>query len=684
MADEQPLPTELDFDPWGGNRDAQSAWRDFGGRTLEQVRLIFRENPEHYNEHFMWMGGRAFALYFPMIEEWLLETPASHDEEVRCAWMLAHCIRMQFEGNVDSQNVKPLVPRIEKLADFVLTNLDRFDPQVEEQRRIAGAWEELLAQLRLSDPATPKTSALSESSSSQLPDWEVANLPEPKPLGWRNLAGFIGPGIVMCGIQIGGGEWLFGPAITAKYGGGLMWIATIAILCQVFYNVECGRYALYTGEPVFTGFMRTPPSPMFWIGVALLLSLSALIPGLSTNAAVLITALYYDRPPTPDDAWLINTIAFVLLGAVVLPVLLGGKVYNTLQWVMTAKVFIVLGFCLVVGLLFVSRQGWADIFSGFFEFGNVPVSDGNGGEKVVNAFGHYWEFGIWPVVALANIAQVGAFAGYAGGGGLSNSTYSNFVRDKGWGMGGQVGAIASAVGGRNITLSHVGKVFPLTEENLRRWKGWWKYILSDQFLVWAPGCFMGMALPALLSIEFAAHSPMFGKDLPYSQPLIAADGLRHAPELAGDLSQWLWLGALFVGLMVFLPSQMSIVDDVARRWTDILWTGSRRVRETMQPDQVRWIYYAILAGYVVWSFLVAAIFLTFGDAPTLMVTVIANLNNVALGLTSFHVLWINRTLLPPQLRPRWFNQLGIACCGVFYFGIAGLVFVVKILPLVID
>ena len=60
----------------------------------------------------------------------------------------------------------------------------------------------------------------------------------------------------MCGNQIGGGEWLFGPEITARYGGGLMWIATIAIVVQVFFNIEAGRYALYSGEPVMTGFMR--------------------------------------------------------------------------------------------------------------------------------------------------------------------------------------------------------------------------------------------------------------------------------------------------------------------------------------------------------------------------------------------------------------------------------------------
>lgn len=514
-----------------------------------------------------------------------------------------------------------------------------------------------------------------------LPTWDVAELPEPAPLGLRNLSGFIGPGIVMCGIQIGGGEWLFGPAITARYGGGLMWIATVAIVVQAFYNIECGRYALYTGEPVFTGFMRTKPGPGFWVSVAMMLTLSSFIPGLSTNAAVLLVSMHLDRPPTVDEAWLVNTVAYICLGIVVLPVLVGGKVYNMLQVIMTAKVFIVLGFCLFIGVFFVSAQGWISIFSGFVQFGNVPVDDGHGGETVVNAFRHRMQTGEWPTIALANIAVLGAFAGYAGGGGLSNSTYSNFVRDKGWGMGSQVGAIASAVGGRNVSLSHIGKVFEISEENLRRWKGWWKYILTDQLLIWVPGCFMGMALPALLSVEFAEQSAMFGRDVAYAQPLISADGLRHAAGLSESVRQALWMATLFVGLMVFLPSQISIVDDFARRWTDIIWSANQKVRHRMKPHQANRIYYFLLAAYVLWSFLAATIFLMFGNAPTLMVTVIANLNNVALGLTAFHILWLNRNLLPKPLRPGWFSQAGIAACGVFYFGIALLVFWVKILPL---
>ena len=44
---------------------------------------------------------------------------------------------------------------------------------------------------------------------SPIPTWNTADLPEPKPLSWKNWKSFIGPGIVMMGIQIGGGEWLF-------------------------------------------------------------------------------------------------------------------------------------------------------------------------------------------------------------------------------------------------------------------------------------------------------------------------------------------------------------------------------------------------------------------------------------------------------------------------------------------
>ncbi|OYW17476.1 MAG: hypothetical protein B7Z55_12455, partial [Planctomycetales bacterium 12-60-4] len=207
----------------------------------------------------------------------------------------------------------------------------------------------------------------------------------------------------MMGIQIGGGEWLLGPTVTARFGGGLMWIATVAIVFQVFYNLECGRYALYCGEPVFTGFMRMAPGPMFWFGVMLLLNMSALLPGLSTHGAAMIASLILDRPPTIDDRALITPLAYACLLGVALPVLIGGKVYNVLQGVMTVKVIVVLGFCLLIGVTCVNPTNWWNVFSGFVKFGNVPVSDGQGGEVVTNGFTHWWQYGEWPLMSTASI-----------------------------------------------------------------------------------------------------------------------------------------------------------------------------------------------------------------------------------------------------------------------------------------
>lgn len=514
-------------------------------------------------------------------------------------------------------------------------------------------------------------------SNKGIPPWTVAELPEPAPISWKRWTSFIGPGIVMMGIQIGGGEWLLGPSVTAKYGGGLMWLATIAIILQVFYNVECGRYALYCGEPVFTGFMRCRPGPRFWVGLMMLLNSSALVPGLSTHGAAMIASLWLGRPPTLDDRWLITPLAYACLFGVVVPVLVGRKVYNVLQAVMTAKVFIVLGFCLVLGLTCVSPANWFNVFSGFLKFGNVPVSDGRGGETVANVFQHRWETGQWPIISTASIIMLGAFTGYAGGGGLANSTYSNFVRDKGWGMGRQVGAIPSAIGGHEITLSHVGKVFELTDDNMRKWKGWWRYILTDQLIVWMPGCFMGMALPALLSMQFVQYSTITPEQASVAQAIITADGLRNA-GFAPIVTQVLWIVALFTGLMVMLPSQMSIVDDFSRRWTDSIWTASTRIRGRMKPNQVKYIYYSILGVYVTWSFIFAYFF---SNAPKLMTDFIANFNNLALGVTAFQVAWINLHLLPAPIRPRWYQVAGILACGSFYLGLTALVFYFKILPM---
>ena len=51
--------------------------------------------------------------------------------------------------------------------------------------------------------------------------WAVDHLSVPPPNRFE-LRRILGPGLLMVGMAIGGGEWLTGPALTAQYGGTLM------------------------------------------------------------------------------------------------------------------------------------------------------------------------------------------------------------------------------------------------------------------------------------------------------------------------------------------------------------------------------------------------------------------------------------------------------------------------------
>ena len=75
-------------------------------------------------------------------------------------------------------------------------------------------------------------------------------------------------------------------------------------------------------------------------------------------------------------------------------------------------------------------------------------------------------------------------------------------------MGARTGAIPSAIGGRSIELSHEGMVFPVTPATSQRWRGWFRHIVRDQVAVWMVCCFVGLALPCMLSLEFLRNTPV--------------------------------------------------------------------------------------------------------------------------------------------------------------------------------
>jgi hypothetical protein len=70
-----------------------------------------------------------------------------------------------------------------------------------------------------------------------------------------------------------------------------------------------------------------------------------------------------------------------------------------------------------------------------------------------------------------------------GGNGFNLLVQSNYIRDKGLGMGRYIPRIVSPITGHEEARPSLGYMFPQTEENLRRWRGWWRLANQEQLLV---------------------------------------------------------------------------------------------------------------------------------------------------------------------------------------------------------
>ena len=280
----------------------------------------------------------------------------------------------------------------------------------------------------------------------------------------------------------------------------------------------------------------------------------------------------------------------------------------------------------------------------------------NQGFERAGLVGYWRQHGTLPALDWPLLAALSAIAG---AGMLSNALFSNYARDKGWGMGAQTGAIPSAIGGHRIALSHVGKVFTVDAESLARWRGWFRFILRDQ-AIWMICSFVGMALPCMMSLEFIRNAPVSENRV----AALTADGLSlRFPAYA---TFW-WFSTLFIGFLVLAPNAVFAGDLIARLWTDLIWIGSAKVKSRPGHSVMR-VYYGILILYGVWG-LIALTFMN----PLQIAIVGPVLGNIALGFSAFHTLAVNRKLLPQALRPNLFMQLGLVACGIFFIGITAII-----------
>jgi hypothetical protein len=422
---------------------------------------------------------------------------------------------------------------------------------------------------------------------------EERELPDPPPL--RRL---LGPSVILIGVGIASGEYILFPFIASQAGLVFLWAAVVGILVQFFINMEIERYTLATGETALGGFMR------MWKGWGGVLAAGAILatiwPGWATSAATVTTFAFGGGDP--------NAIAIAGLLAIGAALTASPVVYQTVEKLEFLKIGAVLLFLVVALVAAISATAYKDTSHVVTSFGSFPSAI--------------------PIAIL-----VGALAA-AGAGGANNLVQSNWIRDKGFGMGKYVPRIVSPITGQEEAAPSSERLsFPQDERNLARWKVWWKRANLEQFFSFA-------VIGAITIIVFSlvAYSTVYkNPDLPDASGFDFIS--LESQVLDAEVGQWFGTLFLAIGAVSLFAAALGIVDYVARLVADVIHVGWTRDRPGWSESR---IYFA-----VVWTMVTvgSAILLLGFDQPLVLLTISTVLGGALMFIYTGLLLVTNRRFL---------------------------------------
>jgi hypothetical protein len=447
----------------------------------------------------------------------------------------------------------------------------------------------------------------------------------PPPPRLRRL---IGPSVILVGVGVASGEYILFPYIASKAGLVFLWAAVVGVAMQFFINMEVERYTLATGQTAITGFQRLwKPWGLVLVGLAVL---ATAWPGWATSAATVATFAFGG-----GDATVIAVISLFVIGAVLTT---SPVVYQTVEKLEFLKVGAILVFIVVALVAAITATAYEDTSKTVTSFGAFPGA-----------------------IELAIL--VGALAA-AGAGGANNLVQSNWIRDKGFGMGRYAPRITSPITGEEEAApSGRGFWFRVDAKSMERWNEWWRKANIEQFV-----SFFMIGLLTIVVFSLIAYSTVYGnpavKDSDFDFIQIEGNALKAA---TGE-----WFGTLFwvIGAISLFGAALGIIDYVSRLVADVLRVGYLR-------ESKRWTE-SKLYFCVVW-FLIACgtgILLSGFDQPLSLVVIAAALSGGVMFIYSLLLLVINRRFLPDQLKVRGVRML-VLLWAAGLFGVMSVLVVIN-------
>jgi hypothetical protein len=442
-----------------------------------------------------------------------------------------------------------------------------------------------------------------------LPTPQIRDMPEEPHSYWR----LIGPGIIAAGVGLASGEFILFPYIASQVGLVFVWAALVGLTTQYFLNMEIERYTLATGETALTGFSR------YWrhwgLVFALLTYFANLWPGWATSSATLVTYLFGG-----DRTW----IAIGMLITIGLILTLAPVVYVALERAQMLKVAAVLTLFAVAAFFAIGAAAWSDLPQVVTQ-PRIPVEE------------------------LGFALLLGALA-FAGAGGGQNLVQSNWIRDKGFGMGAYVPRLVSPITGQPEAAPSTGYVFEPTPDNLRRWRGWWKFANIEQLTTFVLITFLTILFTSLL-----AYSTVFGRDgLENNIGFLEVEGNVLADRVGSWFQYLFWA----IGAFSLYAAALGIVDYTSRLAADVVKTSY--AREASESK----IYAGLVWGLV----LIGIVVLLAGfDQPILLLVISAVVGGFMMFIYSGLLLLINRRILPAPIRVRGV-RMAVLIWSVLLFG----------------
>ena len=421
-------------------------------------------------------------------------------------------------------------------------------------------------------------------------------------------------------MGLSSGEFILWPYIASQVGLIFLWGAVLAILTQFFLNMEIERYTLATGETALTGFNR------FWKHWGLVLSIMVyfanLWPGWALSSATLSTFIFGGGDP--------RFIAVGMLLVIGASLTLAPVVYVALERLIFVKIAAV---CLVVVLAMIfaiDAPTWQALPGGLVGIGNVPTQ-------------------------LGFALVLGAVA-FAGAGGGQNLCQSNYIRDKGFGMGAYVPRLVSAVTGE-VHAAHTVQafIFEPTPANMDRWRRWWRFANIEQILT-----FVLVTIATICLTSMIAYSTLFGRPgLSNSVGFLQIEG-RQLQQIVGS-----WFGILFwsIGAFSLFASSMGIADYTSRLAADIIKSTYLRTSPISESRIYFWLVWVLVA--------LGCVILLIGiDQPLVLLVISASVGGVMMCLYSGLLLALNRRFLPDEIKIRS-GRVAVLIWSVLFFGVLG-------------